>query len=152
AVATLPGALIGFAFEHKAETAFRSPWILAATLSGLGVFLWFADRTGRAGRGLNQLTWGEAIVIGISQGLAIVPGASRSGITISPGLLMALDRTAAVRFSFFLSMPIIFGAGLLKSKYILHQAGDPSIWIAMFASAASGLAAIHLLITFVRTR
>jgi len=151
-VATLPGAVIGFLFEKQAESTFRSPWILAGTLSVLGVLLFYADRKGSRSLTLSHLTWGKAILIGLSQGLAIIPGVSRSGITITTALLLGLDRTAAVRFSFYLSIPIIFGAGLLKAKFILHNAGDPSIWVAMIGAAVSGLAAIHTLITYVRTR
>lgn len=151
-LATVPGALLGLMFEKQAETIFRSPWILAFTLTGMGLLLLYSDRHGSKSLSLADLTWKTAIMIGLSQGLAIVPGVSRSGITITTALLVGFERADAVRFSFLLSMPIIFGAGLLKADYLLQSAGDPIIWIALCASAVSGFAAIKILIGYVRTR
>src|ERR1044071_2653380 len=105
--ATIPGAVLGFLFEKQAETIFRSPLLIAGTLSGLGIFLYWIDQKVPKNKGLKDMGLGQALWIGISQGLAIVPGISRSGITISTALLLGLDRTAAVRFSFLLSIPII---------------------------------------------
>jgi undecaprenyl-diphosphatase len=151
-VATVPGAIIGFLFEKQADTLFRSPWLIAGTLSIMGLWFLVADRFGKKQISLDQISWRNAILIGLSQGLAIIPGVSRSGITITSALLLGLDRSAAVRFSFFLSIPIIFGAGLVKAKYLIGNAGDPALIAGMLVSALSGLMAIHLLITYVRTR
>lgn len=152
AIATVPGAALGFIFEKQAESLFRSPVLLACTLSVMGAALWAADRWGRKDTGIESLSFGKAVLIGIAQGIAIVPGVSRSGITIATGLLLGLDRESAVRFSFLLSMPITLGAGLLKSKYLIHNAGDPGILIGIVSSGLFGFAAIHILITYVRSR
>ena len=150
--ATIPGAIFGVLIEHKAETVFRSPWILVGTLSVMGLVLWFADKTGKKSIRLEDITWRHAIIVGVLQALALIPGVSRSGITITACLFLGLEREAAVRFSFLLALPITAGAGLLKCSYLLHNAGDVGVWVAMAVSALSGVAAIHVLITYVRTR
>ena len=118
----------------------------------MGLGLWAADRAGRKQLTIDDLSWPQAFLIGLSQGLAIVPGVSRSGITITSGLLLGLRREEAVRFSFLMSMPIILGAGLLKSKYLIANAGDISIWVAMIASFVFGIAAIKILMSYIRTK
>jgi undecaprenyl-diphosphatase len=151
-VATVPGAIIGLLFEKQAETLFRSPALLACALSLMGLGLWAADRIGRKQYGIDEISWPKAFLIGLSQGLAIVPGVSRSGITITTGLLLGLRRDEAVRFSFLMSMPIILGAGLLKSKYLFANSGEMSVWVAMIASFVFGIAAIKVLMTYIRTK
>jgi undecaprenyl-diphosphatase len=152
AAATVPGAVIGFAIEHQAETVFRSPWVMVFTLSIMGLVLWWADRVGTKNRHLEDLSWSRAITIGFLQSLALIPGVSRSGITMTACLFLGLERTDAVRFSFLLSIPITAGAGLLKSPYLIHNAGDPTIWAGVITSAVAGFLAIHVLMTYVRTR
>ncbi len=151
-VATVPGALIGLAFEKQAETLFRSPLLIAGSLTALGLLLFFADNNKRERSDLTHLSWMQAILIGLSQGLAIIPGVSRSGITISVALLLGLEREAAVRFSFYLSIPIICGAGLLKSHVFLTHSGDPLFWMGLLTAAVSGYAAIRFLMNFVKTK
>lgn len=152
AAATLPGAIIGFLVEDYAETTFRSPWIMVVTLSVMGVALWVADRVGPKVRKMEDITWTRALLIGLMQAVALIPGVSRSGVTITTGLLLGFERTAAVRFSFLLSVPITLGAGLLKSHYIFENLGSPAIWVGIVASALAGIAATHVLITYVRQR
>lgn len=151
-VATVPGALFGFFFEHQAETVFRSPWILVGTMSVMGLLLWYADRTGKKTLKMEDITWTRAFIVGCLQAFALIPGVSRSGVTITTCLLLGLEREASVRFSFLLALPITAGAGLLKYKYLLHNIGDPTIGVAILVSAVAGMAAIHVLITYVRTR
>lgn len=150
--ATIPGAALGYVFEHQAETLFRSPLLMAGTLSLMAVFLYLSERRGRQETAIEHLPWPHAVAIGVAQGLAIVPGVSRSGITICLALFLGLKRTAAVRFSFYLSIPIIFGAGLLKSEYVLSNLGNPIFAAGLISSALSGMAAIHLLLMHVKTR
>lgn len=152
AAATVPGAALGYIFEDQVSTVLRSAWVVVVTLSLLAILLHHAEKKGSGQTSMERLTWPAALLIGFCQGLAIVPGVSRSGITITAGLFLGLQKTAAVRFSFLLSIPIIFGAGLLESPYILERLGDPMLWIALVSSALSGWAAIHLLLTYVRTR
>ena len=152
ALATVPGAVFGFILEEQAETVFRSPWVIVVTLSALAVLLYIAERVAPHRIPVERVGWVRAFLIGVLQGIAIVPGVSRSGVTITAALFLGLERTAAVRFSFYLSMPIILGAGLLESGYLLGNLRSFSMWVAMAAAAVSGAAAIHLLLTYVRTR
>ncbi len=152
AAATIPGAILGLLLEKHAEHAFRSPLLLAVTLSTMGLALFAADRWGSKQIPLEQISWRQAIIIGVCQGIALIPGVSRSGITITTALVLGLDREAAVRFSFFLAIPITLGAGLVKFKYLIHNIGDPAIPVGLLVSALSGLAAIHILITYVRRK
>ena len=152
ALATVPGAALGYLFEHHAETTFRSPWVIVATLSLLAMALFAAERRGAGAIAVDQVPWISAFLVGVFQGIAIVPGVSRSGITITAALFLGLEKTAAVRFSFLLSIPIILGAGILEAGYIRDNLGNAAMWAGLAGSAAAGWAAIHFLITFVRTR
>jgi undecaprenyl-diphosphatase len=149
-LATIPGALFGLALEHKAETVFRSPSLIAWTLIGLGTLLWLADTWSTGDHSLEDLSWKQAFLIGLSQALALIPGVSRSGITITMALFLGFRRPAAARFSFLLSIPIIAGAGLLKTRYILHAPDPVGIGIGFLAAACSGLVAIWLLLRYVQ--
>ncbi len=150
--ATIPGAILGLLFEHHAETSFRSPLLIAGTLSVMGVLLYLIDRNASKNKSIDQATLGQILLVGVLQGLAIVPGISRSGITITTALLLGFDRNASVRLSFLLSIPIIAGAGLLEIGYLLNNWGSPIFLLGIASAALSGLAAIHFLVTFVRTQ
>lgn len=152
--ATIPGAIAGFLLEKKAETIFRSPLLIAIMLIIAGVFLYWADRKSAKNIEMNKITFRTSIMIGLSQALAIIPGVSRSGITMTMGLLMGLSREAAARFTFLLSTPIIFGAALVKLPYI---AANPSLittnfMIGMLISFVTGIASIGLLLRYVQTK
>ncbi|MBZ5495836.1 MAG: undecaprenyl-diphosphatase UppP [Acidobacteriia bacterium] len=118
-VGTLPAALVGLLFEKSVEETLRSPLVTVATLVVLGIVLFIADRRSRRQRSLETFTWGDAIWIGSSQALALIPGVSRSGITISTAMLRDADRTSAARFSFLLATPIIVGAGMLEGWHLI---------------------------------
>jgi len=111
AIATLPALAVGALAADFIETWLRSPLVIAATTIGFGLVLWLADRFGAGKRGLESLGTRGALFIGLSQVLALVPGTSRSGITITAGLALGLEREAAARYSFLLSIPIIAAAG-----------------------------------------
>jgi undecaprenyl-diphosphatase len=147
---TFPAIGAGLVLEHWAETTFRSPLLMASTLAGIGLLMGWADHRSNQGGGLESLTAKKVLLIGLAQCLALVPGVSRSGITIITGLLLGLDRSAAVRFSFLLSIPIIAGAGILKIDDVFAHTGEPTFWLGLAVSAVSGFAAIHFLITYVR--
>jgi undecaprenyl-diphosphatase len=155
-VGTLPAALAGLAFASKVETSFRSPLLIAATTFGYGLLLLFADRTAREERDLAELGLGAAAVIGLAQALAIVPGTSRSGITITAALLLGFRRPAAARFAFLLFIPIGVLAGghdLLKlwQSGALRQQLTP-ILIAILVSGAAGYLVIGWLLGWLRSR
>ena len=150
--ATIPGAILGLLFEEQAETIFRSPLLIASTLSVMGIVLYGTDRNGLKIKSIDQTSLKIFLIMGVLQGLAIVPGISRSGITISTALFLGFDRNTAVRLSFLLSIPIIAGAGLLKIGYLFNHLGSPLFLLGIGTAAISGWVAIHFLVTFVRTK
>lgn len=153
-LATIPGAIMGLLLEEKAETVFRNPLLIAVMLIVLGVLLYWADRKGRKLTNVNNISLGQSLMIGISQALAIIPGVSRSGITMTTGLLFGLTREGAARFSFLLSAPVIFGAGLIKVPDILANPGmvNAPFLIGMLVSALSGAASIGFLLKYVQKK
>src|SRR5262245_20181457 len=150
AVASIPGALAGLLLDDWAETVFRSPALVATTMALLGVVLWWADRRQGASRTVSAR---DGILIGVAQALAIVPGVSRSGATISMGLFLGYAREEAARFSFLLALRITFGAAVVKVPALLRQTSDPvPVLLGMAAAAVSGFLAIRFLLRYVRAR
>ncbi len=152
AAASVPGAVLGLALEHKAEEAFRAPALIACTLASLGALLYWSDRRPDSSAGVDAIEWSDALWIGLAQAAAIVPGVSRSGVTISVARLRGIGREAAARFSFLLSTPIIAGAAALKSRALLAAGHDPAQLAALVSSAVFGFASIAALIHYVRQR
>lgn len=151
-VASVPGTIIGLLFEKQAETVFRSPILIACALALLGVVLWASDVMGSQARKMDRLTLGDALLIGLSQALAIVPGVSRSGSTITTARILGVERQDAANFSFLMATPIIAGAGLLESRKIFHAGIDAALVSGFVTSTVFGLIAIAGLVKFVRTR
>ena len=125
-VATIPAGVIGLLFEDVVEDVLRSPLITVFTLVIFGLLLYFAEKKSRQNRKLDSYTWTDAILIGCAQAVALIPGVSRSGITITTAMLRDSDRTSAARFSFLLSTPIIVGAGLLKMVELIRTMDAPA--------------------------
>jgi undecaprenyl-diphosphatase len=153
AVASVPGALAGLLLDRWAETTFRAPGLVALMMTLVGLVLWAADRrAGRPSRG-EDVSLREALVIGLAQALAIVPGTSRSGVTISAALFLGQRREAAARFSFLLALPITAGAALVKVPHLFRAGAETGpVVVGMVAAAVSGFLAIRLLLAYVRTR
>ena len=154
--ASIPAALAGAVGEETIESHLGQPWQIAIFLAVFGVLLWIADRRPQR-RGLDGLSIGTAFAIGVTQILALMPGVSRSGITITTGRFAKLDRDSAARFSFLLLIPIVFGAVLYKGvKHVVLEslpAGSTGPFIVgTLAAAAVGLVAIDLLLGYVRRR
>jgi undecaprenyl-diphosphatase len=155
---TVPGALIGYLFEKQAETAFRSPYIVASAAIAMGLVMWIADAAGRKQKDIGHIGLADSLAIGTAQALAVIPGVSRSGSTISVGLFCNLDRTAAARFSFLLSTPIIAGAAGKKFWDLTrHQGGLPhdmqmAFIAGILASAITGCFAIAFFLNYLRRR
>lgn len=152
--ATIPGAIGGYLLEKQAETVFRSPLLVGPLLIVMGLFLYWADKKGAKRTRLRNIQFVQSLLVGVSQILAVIPGVSRSGVTITAGLLSGLTREGAARFSFLLSTPIIVGAVLIKVPQILR---DPSalnleFGIGMAVSFVSGLASIGFLLRYLQTR
>ena len=120
-LATLPAILAGLLFKDVVETELRSSMVIVVTTLVFGILLGLADWFGPRRRGLSSLNWRHALLVGLAQALALVPGTSRSGITMTAALLLGYQREAAARFSFLLSIPVILGASTLKLKDLLAQ-------------------------------
>jgi undecaprenyl-diphosphatase len=152
--ATIPGAAIGFMLEKHAETIFRNPVLIAVMLILLGVILYWADRKSAKKIEVNDITFRTSFLIGVSQALAIIPGVSRSGITMTTGLLLGLTREGAARFSFLLSAPIIFGAAAVKMPHVIAQPSliTGNFIIGMVVSCVTGIAGIGFLLRYVQTK
>jgi undecaprenyl-diphosphatase len=162
ALASVPGAVAGLALEDFADTTFRSPLLIAATMAGVGTVLLFADRhSARVGAGegageeahdARHVTTRDAVLIGCAQALAIVPGVSRSGATISMALFLGYRREEAARFSFLLATPITLGAALHKVPHLLGASNVHVVLLGIVVSGVVGLLAIRVLLAYVRTR
>lgn len=156
-LATVPGALAGYLLEGYAESAFRSPLLLAAMLAGVALLMWVADRRAPLTRTMNRLGVGDALLIGLAQAVAVVPGTSRAGITIAAGLFRNMTRESAARFSFMLATPIIGGATLKKGLEIWEQgfprgASATDFAAGFLVSALVGYAAIAFLLRYLQVR
>jgi len=154
ALATVPGAVAGKLLDDWAETVFRSPALVALMMALMGVVLWLADRrAGKAALPGSTVPLRDALLIGFAQALAIVPGTSRSGATISMALFLGHRRESAARFSFLLALPITLGAALVKVPELLRSSVDTfPVAAGMLAAAVSGFLAIRLLLAYVRVR
>lgn len=149
---TVPAGIAGLAFKDKIEILVRDPYIIAATLIIFAVLLWWAELRGRKRRKLTHMNIFDAIIIGCAQAVALIPGVSRSGITITAGLFRNLERETAARFAFLLSTPIILAGGLLSFLDVYKTGFSYDMFWPFFAgflaSALSGFLAIKYLLIF----
>ena len=154
ALATIPGALIGFGLEKIAETIFRNPVLIACMLILLGVVLYLVDRKGKKEIDVRHISLKISLLIGLSQALAIIPGVSRSGVTMTTALALGMTRDGAARFSFLLSAPIILGAALVKVPALVANPTmiDAGFLAGMAVACFSGFLAIGCLLRYVQTR
>jgi undecaprenyl-diphosphatase len=142
---TIPAGLVGLLFRHDIETTLRSPLVVGCTTIGYAVLLWLADRR-RGTRDERSIGWLDVVVIGCAQALALVPGTSRSGVTMTAGLFRSLSREAAARFSFLLAVPVMTAAGLAD---VVGYAAGPApadtraMGLGLVVSAVTGVACIH---------
>jgi undecaprenyl-diphosphatase len=154
AVATIPAAIAGAAGESFIQDHLGDPWQIAILLALFGMILWLADRV-PPGRTMEAIGWKGAVGIGLAQCLALMPGVSRSGVTITAARLLRLDRDEAARLSFLLLVPIVFGAAVLKGvKDVVLEGLPPGsagpFVVGMLAAAVVGLVAIWGLLGYVR--
>lgn len=151
AIATLPTAIAGYLLYDFVAVYFRSPLVIAVTTIVFGALLWWADIKGQRLRQLEQINLRDAIIIGTAQALAIIPGTSRSGITMTAGLMLGLNRQTAARFSFLLMIPVITLAGCYEA-YRYFVEGAATDWLSFFIVAVvSGISAglaIHYFLKF----
>ena len=155
-LASIPAAVAGYLLESKLEAAFADPRWSAGFLLLTALFLWLGERWLTGQKGLEAMSWLDALVIGVFQMFALMPGLSRSGSTITAGLVRGLNRPTAARFSFLLSLPVILGAGMLKLVELLGAPESSGEWLplalAFVVSAATGYACIHFLLQWLRQR
>lgn len=144
-LATIPAVVLGFLFEDVIESRLRSPLVIATTTAVFGVALWLADLKRKQVADEHRIGWTFALAIGVAQALALVPGTSRSGITITAGLALGLSRATAARFSFLLAMPTIAGAALLETTKLVG-ASAPTPWLLMFVGLAIAAGSAYLCI------
>mgnify|MGYP006273971369 FL=1 len=144
-VATVPAVLLGLLINQGFEALLRNPLLIAGTTIGFGALLWWADVRGRQNRTEYDLRWSDVIFLGLAQSLALIPGTSRSGITMTAALILGLTRQAAARFSFLLSIPIIAGAGLLKGLDLVASPA-PIHWQALLGGALMSFVAAWIVI------
>ena len=168
-VATVPAGLAALAFGRYVETSLRWPLLIAFTTAFWGIVMLLADRRAAAsspatpttrrplvGDPLERIGWGQGLAVGVAQALALIPGTSRSGITITTGLFAGLDRATAARYSFLLGIPITAAAGLKKSWDLSHgglPAGEGGpLAVAILVSFLSGWFAVWFLVTYLKRR
>jgi undecaprenyl-diphosphatase len=154
-IGTIPIGVLGFLFEDAIQTTGRNLWIIATALIGFGLVLGVAERVGRQRRPVEQLTLRDGVLMGFAQALALIPGVSRSGGTLTAGLFLGLTRPAAVRFSFLLAIPAVVAAGLFQIPDVF-TAGGPGLQptvaqmvVATLIAFAVGYAAIAWLLRYV---
>jgi len=153
-VGTIPGMIAGATLESVIEDKLGQPWLIAVMLAVFGVILYVVDRLARQDRDLDSVGTRTGLFVGIAQALALQPGVSRSGVTITAGRLVGLNREAAARFSFLLALPIIAGAGGLKAVDLMQhgfQGYGPQFLAGFLAAAVSGFVVIWFLLRYLRT-
>jgi undecaprenyl-diphosphatase len=155
AVASIPIGIVGFLFNKQAETTWRNPYLIGAMLIVIGILMWIAERRGAGNKPMGQINWGDGLAIGIAQALSVVPGTSRSGITITVGLFRGLTRETAARFSFLLSAPAI-AAAALKGYWDIHKHGGIAadmktpFLVGIMISAIGGAVVIAFFLRYLR--
>jgi len=154
-IGTIPGAIAGALFEHKVEDALRSPVVISFTLIVLALVLVAAELKGRRKKSLNEVSTGDAVSVGLAQALAIVPGVSRSGVTITAGLFRGMKRDTAAKFSFYLSTPLVAGAAAKKildiAKLGLSFEQMTPLIVGIITSGVVGYLAIAFMLRYLQT-
>ena len=153
--ATMPAGIAGLALKDYVESVFRSPAVIGVMLIAVGLLIAYAEKVGRFRRDLGELSFRDAMVIGCAQAVALIPGTSRSGITMSTAMLMGVTRYSAARFSFLLSSPIILGAGAKAALDAFEEGGIPpdqqtAFAVGVLASAVFGYIVIAVFLRFLQ--
>jgi undecaprenyl-diphosphatase len=149
-IGTIPAVIVGFLLQGPIEDKLRSPWIVALASIGFGLVLWMADAQSRRTRTEFELNLKDVLIIGCFQVLSLIPGTSRSGITITLALMLGLTRKAAARFSFLLAMPVILASGVLQTVRMVTEV-HPIGWLDLLLGAViSALSAVLCIYYFLR--
>ena len=153
-IGTIPICVLGLFFKDEIRSGVRNLWVIATALVVFSIVIALAERLGRQSRNVDQLTWRDAVVVGIAQTLALVPGVSRSGATISAGLFLGLERELAARFGFLLAIPAVLASGLFSLPDAFHpvlegmSATGPQLLVATAIAFVVGLAAVAWFLRF----
>jgi undecaprenyl-diphosphatase len=155
AIGSVPIGIVGFLFAKQADGPWRTPWVMGTMMIVIGVLMWVAENASRKSRDLASVNASDAIVIGVAQALAVIPGTSRSGISISAGLFRNLSRQAAARFSFLLSAPAIAGAAAkalwdMHKAHVLRSVLETPFLVGVAVSAIVGCAVIAWFMQYLR--
>jgi undecaprenyl-diphosphatase len=152
---TLPVAVIGLAFRKIVEGALtKSLAVIGTSLITLALILWLAEKVGSRKKGMANVTWLDSLIVGFAQSLALIPGSSRSGTTITAGLFLGMNRADAARFSFLLSVPAVFASGMLEMyemRHFFHDLGIVNVVVATLVSGVVGYASIAFLLRYLKT-
>jgi undecaprenyl-diphosphatase len=153
-VGTIPVGIAGILLKHRVEGSFRSLYVIAAAQIVVGLALAFVEKTSTKTRPFEDITMRDAVIIGCAQMLALVPGVSRSGITLLAAMGIGLQRPAAARFSFLLSVPAVAAAGIFELPKVLrsHEVSAATLAIGLVAAVVASYASIAWLLKFLRTR
>ncbi|EAR10491.1 undecaprenyl-diphosphate phosphatase [Reinekea blandensis] len=149
-LATIPAVIFGYVFEDLIETHLRSILVIAITTTVFGLLLWWADVQAPAKRSLEDLGWKDALLIGLAQALALIPGTSRSGITMTAGLMLGMKKRDTARFSFLLSIPLILAAGLLKTLDLIQTPSAFDLSAIVYGTALSFVSAFACIVLFLK--
>jgi undecaprenyl-diphosphatase len=149
-VATIPGAIAGALLEKQAETIFRSPLLIAINLIVFGLIIWLIDKYSKKNYQLSAINFKLAFYVGLAQMLAIIPGVSRSGSTMSAGRIIGLNRPDSARFSFLLAAPIMLGSALFEARHLTNLTLNASFYIGIISSMIFGLIAIKYLLQYLQ--
>jgi undecaprenyl-diphosphatase len=153
-IGTFPICIMGLFFKDEIRSGARNLWVVATALVVFSAVIALAERVGRQGRHIGQLTWRDAILVGVAQTLALVPGVSRSGATISAGLFLGIERELAARFGFLLAIPAVFASGLFSLPDAFHPVSEgmsatgPQLLVATAIAFVVGLSAVAWLLRF----
>jgi len=148
--ATIPGGAIGFLLDHFLENTLKQPIIIGTALAVMGIVLYFVDKNSKSNTNYENMTFKQTFLIGLSQALAFIPGVSRSGVTMTTGRAMGVDRESTAKFSFLLSTPIVLGATLYKAKDFAF--GELSFYLGIVASFGVGCFAIKFLMEYLKKK
>jgi undecaprenyl-diphosphatase len=152
-VGTIPAVIVGAALENTIQEHLSQPWLIAVMFVAFGVVMWLVDRVMRQERAFESITSRTGLYLGIAQSIALQPGVSRSGVTMTAARLIGLDRASSARFSFLLSIPVVLGAGLYKSVDLFQhgfQGYASEFFWGFVASAVSGFVVIAFLLKYLR--
>lgn len=149
-IATIPAAIVGFLIESSIEPFFQKAWIVALTMSFFGIILWLVDRNVRVGIKTKQITFLQSFTVGISQCLALIPGVSRSGITMITSRSLGFDRESAARFSFLIGTPASIGAFLFEARKLTLDDIDLAFLLGIVSAAFFGFVAIKFLLDYLK--